>query len=116
MALNMGNMFRNCTSLTSLDLSNFLTTSVSSMTGMFKGCSKLQTLNIKFNTQKVNNIAEMFAGCEKLESLDLSTFDTRKCLDYDNVFDGCGNLEVVIDKDLNSDFISTFPENVHVKE
>ena len=59
---------------------------------------------------------EMFAGWEKLESLDLSTFDTSKCATYERVFEGCGNLEVIIDKELNADFVSKFPENVHVKE
>ena len=75
----------------------------------------LKNLNIKFNTQKLDRMSEMFAGCENLEILDLSTFDTSKCSMYDGVFNDCGNLEVIIDKDLNADFIATFPEGVHVK-
>ena len=42
---NMGSMFRDCSSLTSLDLSNFNTANVTSMDYMFSECYKLTNNN-----------------------------------------------------------------------
>ena len=39
-------MFKGCTSLTSLDLSNFETYNVDNMEGMFSGCTSLKNLDI----------------------------------------------------------------------
>ena len=44
---SMNSMFYNCSSLTSLDLSNFDTSNVNNMYGMFIGCSALKTLDIR---------------------------------------------------------------------
>ena len=41
----MSEMFYNCSSLTSLNLSNFNTNNVNYMGGMFSGCSSLTSLN-----------------------------------------------------------------------
>ena len=47
----MSYMFYNCSSLTSLDLSNFNTINVKDMSGMFSFCSSLTYLNLfNFNT------------------------------------------------------------------
>ena len=72
-------MFRNCSSLTSLDLSNLNTDNVIDMRQMFQGCSNLTTLNISsFNTAKVSaevdgvsGIDSIFKGCNKLKHLTL---------------------------------------------
>ena len=42
----MNDMFSNCTSLVSLDISNFDTTNVENMNQMFLGCSNLKFLDI----------------------------------------------------------------------
>ena len=57
----MWQMFYDCSSLTSLDLSSFNTSKVTSMINMFYNCSKIQTeLNIMNTTvPKYNN---MFSG------------------------------------------------------
>ena len=41
----MNLMFGDCSSLTSLNLSNFNTNNVQDMSGMFSGCSSLTSLN-----------------------------------------------------------------------
>ena len=38
--------FKNCESLTSIDISNFETSNVETMKGMFSGCKKLKYLDI----------------------------------------------------------------------
>ena len=42
----MSDMFRNCSSLKELNLSNFNTNNVNYMNGMFRGCSLLKELNL----------------------------------------------------------------------
>ena len=54
---NLRNMLSNCSSLTSLNLSNFNTNNVKDMSGMFNKCSSLTSLNLSnFNT---NNVKDM---------------------------------------------------------
>ena len=50
-------MFKECSNLTSLDLSNFNTENVTDMNGMFYGCTKLESLDLSnFNTAKVTKM------------------------------------------------------------
>ena len=72
----MSEMFLGCEQLGSLDLSNFNTEQTKGMELMFYNCKKLAELNLKsFNTQNVSWIGGMFYGCSELTSLDLSSFD-----------------------------------------
>ena len=65
---NMSDMFYHCSTLTSLDLSNFNTAKVTNMEEMFIGCSALTTIYVsdKFVTDHVTNSRNMFSGCNKL--------------------------------------------------
>ena len=101
---DMCDMFNNCSSLTSLDLSNFDTSNVTDMDSMFYGCSSLISLDVSnFNTSNVDYMCHMFYGCSKLTSLDLSNFDTSKVNDMDWMFSKCSEL---ISLDLSSFDIS----------
>ena len=64
-------LFYGCSSLQSIDLSNFDTSSVINMEYMFYECSALQTLTLssKFVTTKVVNMEYMFYGCTTLQTL-----------------------------------------------
>ena len=108
---NMYSMFYHCTSLISLDLSNFNTSKVKNMVSMFEGCSSLISLDLSsFNTGKVTDMRAMFYKCSSLTSLNLSSFDTSSCIymgsysSYDNsssgMFSGCSKLKTI-----------TFPHN-----
>ena len=64
--LNDINMFYNCSSLTSLNLSNFNTNNVTNMSSMFRYCSKLTSLNLSnFNTNNVTNMRNLFKSLNK---------------------------------------------------
>ena len=92
-AIDLENMFRNCSSLTSLDLSNFNTSNVTSMEFMFNGCSKLTSLDLSnFNTSNVTDMGYMFNDCSGLTSLDLSNFNTSNVTDMNNMFRSCSDL------------------------
>ena len=91
--INMEDMFRNCSSLTQLDVSGFNTTGVTDFDNIFEGCSSLTSLNVShFNTSNVTYMRYMFSGCSSLTSLDVSHFDTRNVISMASMFKGCSGL------------------------
>ena len=99
-ATNMTNLFRNCTSLTEIDLSSFDTSNVTDMSDLFT-MWKNQNLDnnlqkiifgSNFNTSKVTTMRSMFTNCNKLIELDLSGFDTSNVTDMFQMFIGCSSL------------------------
>ena len=90
---DMGGMFSSCSSLTSLDVSNFDTHNVLLMDNMFIKCSNLTSLDVsKFDTKNVTRMNSMFDRCSNLTSLDVSSFDTHNVLLMDDMFNGCSSL------------------------
>jgi surface protein len=90
---SMYEMFYNCSSLTSLDVSNFNTQNVTYMRSMFHNCSSLTSLDVsKFNTQNVTDMSYMFYNCSSLTSLDVSNFNTQKVTSMYVMFYNCSNL------------------------
>ena len=90
---DMGNMFDSCRALTSLDLSNFNTANVTSMRYTFYNCQALTSLDLSsFNTANVTSMRYTFNNCQALTSLDLSSFDTANVTDMSNMFDSCRAL------------------------
>ena len=94
----MAYMFKDCSSLTFLDLnwSKFVTTNVTSMGYMFYGCSKLTTLYLgystTFNTANVTDFGFMFYGCSSLSSIRVSNFNTAKATYMASMFQNCSSL------------------------
>ena len=64
----MNTMFNGCGSLTSLDLSNFDTSKVTNMGGMFNNTEKLKTIYVsdKWNVSNVTSSNSMFNWCISL--------------------------------------------------
>ena len=96
---SMNSMFYGCSSLTSLDLTNFNTSKVINMSNMFKGCSKIKSLDLSdFDTSNVtgnyslDGMNQMFYDCSSLTSLDISSFDTSKVPSMSGMFANCRNL------------------------
>ena len=73
----MDYMFKGCSALTSLDLTNFNTANVTYMNNMFEGCSALTTIyaSDKFDTDNVWNGLDMFTGCKSLKDYSDSKTD-----------------------------------------
>lgn len=66
-------MFQNCETLTTLDLSSFDTSKVTSMNNMFKGCGSLETIGLDgFTVGNETTVVDMFDGCSKLTSVKIS--------------------------------------------
>ena len=90
-------MFQGCSSLTSLDVSNFNTQNATNMYYMFQGCSSLKSLDVSnFNTQNVTNMYYMFQGCGSLTSINLGDkFDASKVSNVTNMFQNCSSLKTI---------------------
>lgn len=60
--------------------------------GMFENCENLVDLKLpkNFITSKVTDIRQMFKGCKSLTSLDLSGWDTSNIELMNNLFENCG--------------------------
>ena len=87
----MDSTFQGCQSLTSLDLSNFDTSQVTSMSFMFYNCSKILSLNI-------------------------ASFDTQKCEKFDQIFGGdITKLELTVNRNKCSNMLSNLPSGVIIK-
>ena len=90
---NMGRMFYNCLSLTSLDVTHFNTANVTNMSYIFSGCSKLTSLDVThFNTAKVEDMYGMFYSCSSLALLDVTHFNTENVTNMGYMFYNCSSL------------------------
>ena len=86
-------MFRGCNLLTSLDVSNWDTSKITSMNSMFSNCSQLTQLDVSnWNTSNVTDMSILFNNCSSLTSLDVSNWDTSNVTIMTNVFNNCSAL------------------------
>ena len=106
-------MFSGCSNLVSINLLNFDTSKVEDMNSMFQGCSNLVSINLlNFDTSKVENMNSMFQGCSNLVSINLSNFDTSNVQNMDGMFNGCSKLEYLDISNFN--FSSLKVENIKI--
>lgn len=92
--VNMKGMFAGCGELKKLNVRGWDTSNVTDMLFMFDGCECLEELDLGcFDTANVRNMSSMFAGCSSLESLDLSSFDTKKVNYLSSMFSRCTGLK-----------------------
>ncbi|MBC1385432.1 BspA family leucine-rich repeat surface protein, partial [Listeria innocua] len=100
-------LFYQCSSLTSLDLSNFDTSQVTLMRFMFSEASSLTSLDLSgFDTSNVTSMSSMFSYARGLTSLDLSGFDTSNVVNMVTMFTGASGLTSL---DLSSFDVSNNP-------
>ena len=77
-----------------IDLSNFDTSEVTNMNGMFSECKNIEKINFgSINTFSVENMGYLFYKCNKLSSIDLSNFVTSNVNNMENRFSYCINLK-----------------------
>ena len=105
----MNSMFHGMSLLTILDLSlvNFDTSIVTDMQSMFSDMSSLTSLNLgaSFNTSSVRSMSEMFKNTS-LTSLDLSSFDTGRVTNMISMFYGMSSLNFLNLGIWETDFLS----------
>ena len=90
----LNSFFRNCTSLTSLDLSNYDSSEIINLSYMFSGCISLTSLDLSnWDTSNVKNIDYLFHNCSSLESVNLENWNIEEVESIDSIFDGCTSLK-----------------------
>ena len=100
----MEHIFLSCANLTTIgDTTNWNTKNATSFSDMFRGCTKLQSINAtNWKTDKVNNMREMFYGCNKLTTVgDISNWNTGNVTQMYDMFYGCNKLGVLNLSDWN---------------
>lgn len=97
----MESMFEN-TSIDIVDLSDFVTSSVTSMYKLCKG-SALSTFihNTSLVTTNVTTFAEMFKNCSNLTSIDLSNLNTLNVTTMESMFENCSSITNINLANLN---------------
>ena len=96
-------MFDNCTALTSIDFTNFNTSSIVDMSYMFSGCTSLQTLDLTtFNTENVQSMIEMFSGCSNLSTIYCNKDWNTHPISSEDMFHGCVSLRNYSDGNFNN--------------
>ena len=100
---DMSGMFTKMSNLTTLDLSNFDTSKVTNMSYMFSYAYHLTTLDLSsFDTSKVTDMSQMFNATVSLTSLDVSNFDTSQVTDMHHMFQGTHNLTTLNVSNFNT--------------
>ena len=80
-------MFSGCSSLQSIDVSNWDTQALTSANGMFRACSSLQSIDVSnWNTQALTSANGMFRACSSLEMLDFRKASFNKVTDAAYMF------------------------------
>ena len=101
---NSSDLFCNFRKLTEIENINLLDTSnVTDMSGMFNSCSSLTSLDVSnFDTSKVTSMDSMFSGCSKLTSLDFKNATFDKVTNYTGMFSGVPSTINIITKDATT--------------
>ncbi len=99
-AYDMNYMFAGCSSLTSLDLSNFDTSNVKSMAGMFGEAIVVHwEYDEETGQPKPQPLRTKISSCDKLTQIKLNSFNTSNVIDYSAMFSECSSIETI---DLSS--------------
>ncbi len=95
---NMSDLFADCSSLTSIDLTYFNFKNLKKTQYMFNRCSNLTTIILPTDEKatSLQNCKSMFYGCSQLRSIDLSKFSFVNVGDLSSLFQNCANLETII--------------------
>ena len=76
-----------------------LSSSVTSISNMFRSCYSLQTIP-QLDTSNVTNMSQMFYECRSLQTIPL--LDTSKVTNMSNMFSNCSSLQTIPQLDTSS--------------
>lgn len=91
-------MFRNCSSLRTLDVSGIQVDRATDLGCMFENCRQLENLDIShFHNDCASSgsgifVAGMFRGCANVKVLDISGLDLSRTSNMSGMFEGCTEL------------------------
>ena len=89
----VNSMFYGCTSLISVDVSNWNLSNLTSMKTMFYECKALTELDVsKWNLSKVTSMQGAFRECNSLTNLPAGNWDVSNVTDMSYMFYECNSL------------------------
>ena len=87
---NLGQAFRSCKYLTSVNLSML---NINNLSETFSGCQSLNEIDFAGTTfNGLKNMMATFNGCSRLKSLDLTIINTENVTDMSSLFNECTTL------------------------
>jgi surface protein len=91
------NMFQNCTSITSLNLTAWNITNARDMSSMFSGCNALTDLNLSgWALTNATDLSNMFSDCTSLTSLNISSWTgLTSVMGMSGMFNNCSSLTTI---------------------
>ena len=90
---DISGMFNGCSRIETIKLDNIDTGNVLYMGSVFNGCNSLVNIDVsKWNTGKVIHMSEMFYNCKLLTKIDVSKWNTSNVQGMRNLFSGCSSL------------------------
>ena len=106
-------MFKGCDEITEINFTHFDAKKCTSTDNMFRECYSLKSVDLSgfFTSNKLNYMADMFWDCKSLISADFSNFDTSQVTNFGHMFCNCESLEwinfsnVINDKTTKLDYI-----------
>ena len=109
---NLYKMFYGITSLISIDLSSFDTSSVTNMFSMFCRCSLKSLDLINLNLSSLKSMSAMFSF-SSLESLNLCNLNTKSLIDMRYMFENCTSLKFLNIKNVDTSSVTDMTEIFH---
>ena len=96
-ATNVSNMFKDDSSLKTLDLTKFNPSKASDFSYMFYHCTALSSVGdlSKWAGSNATSVSHMFDGDSSLKTLDLSNFALKKVQYFSSMFQGCSELTTI---------------------
>ncbi len=91
---DISGLFRDLTSLRSVDLSGLDASATTDVHNLFDGCVRLESVNMGgIDTRNATLFDGMFLNCSSLRTLDLSGLNTGRAMSFESLFEGCSSLE-----------------------
>ena len=74
---------------------------IDDLSELFYDCESIRTLDLSgWKTSNIKNMNRIFSGCFKLESLDVSGWDTYSIIYIDSMFENCPAPYEVVDNKI----------------
>lgn len=87
--------FSGCSSLKSINLGDFYIPKAWRVECFFRGCSSLETIKYSRFDINVERVAQFFYGCSSLRNIDVDNLVKEQTQSIGNFFDGCSSLESI---------------------
>ena len=90
---SLAGMFNGCTRLTNFSVDNISVPSATSCSHMFNGCTALTNFSVKnLSVPKVSSFGHMFNGCTGLTNCSINSLNAASAEGFRHMFNGCTSL------------------------